>query len=79
MVLDLCVYRTFSNVRFTYVSRTVNVRCTFCCVTQKLFKWGEIIWTFEFVDFLVTSILIGERSEPENFVENEHFMRQFPW
>ena len=48
-------------------------------VTQKLFKWGEIIWTFEFVDFLVTSILIGERSEPENFVENEHFMRQFPW
>ena len=42
-------------------------------------KWGEIIWTFEFVDFLVTSILIGERSEPENFVENEHFMRQFPW
>ena len=51
--------------------------------TQKLFKWrfkwGEIIWTFEFVDFLVTSILIGERSEPENFVENEHFIRQFPW
>ena len=41
--------------------------------------WGEIIWTFEFIDFLVTSILIGERSEPENFVENEHFMRQFPW
>ena len=39
------------------------------------------MWTFEFVDFLVTctSILIGERSEPENFVENEHFMRQFPW
>ena len=29
----------------------------------------EIIWTFEFVDFLVTSILIGERNEPENFVE----------
>ena len=21
----------------------------------------------------------SERSEPENFVENEHFMRQFPW
>ena len=30
------------------------------------------------VDVLSTSILIGERSEPENFVENEHFMRQFP-
>ena len=38
-----------------------------------------MIWTFEFVDFLVTSILIGERSEREKFVENEHFMRQFPW
>ena len=36
-------------------------------------KWGKIIWIFEFVDFLVTIILIGERSEPENFVENEHF------
>ena len=48
--------------------------------TQKLLdKWCEIIWTFEFVDFLVTIILIGERSDPENFVENEHFMRQFPW
>ena len=32
-------------------------------LTQKLFKRGEIIWTFEFVDFLVTSILICERSE----------------
>ena len=42
-------------------------------------KRGEIIWTFEFVGFLGTSILIGERSEPENVVENEHFMRQFPW
>ena len=49
-------------------------------LTQKLLnKWGEIIWTFEFVDPLVTSILIGERSKPENFVENEHFMCQFPW
>ena len=34
--------------------------------------------TFEFVDFLVISILISEQSEPENFVENEHFMRKFP-
>ena len=42
-------------------------------------EWGEIIWTFEFVNFLVTSILIDERSEPEIVFENEHFMRQFPW
>ena len=42
-------------------------------------EWGEIMWTFEIVDFLFSSILIGERSEPENFVKNEHFMRQFPW
>ena len=27
------------------------------------------MWTFEFVDFLVTRILIGERSEPENYVK----------
>ena len=47
--------------------------------TETLKKISEIIWTFEFVDFLVSSILIGERSEPENFVENEHFMCQFPW
>ena len=48
-------------------------------LTQKLFKWGEIIRTLEFVDFFVTRILIGGRSESENFVENEHFMCQFPW
>ena len=47
--------------------------------TETYNKWGEIIWTIEFVDFLVTSILIGERSEPEMFFENEHFMRQFSW
>ena len=34
-------------------------------------KWGEIIWTIEFVAFLITSILIGERSKPENLAENE--------
>ena len=58
-----------------------GVLCTVCGAQVYLNKWGEIIWTFEFVDFFVTtsSILIGERSEPENFVENEHFMRQFPW
>ena len=50
-------------------------------LTQFFFlnKWGELIWIFEIVDFLLISILIGERSEPKNFVENEHFMRQFPW
>ena len=36
-----------------------------------------MIWTFEFVDFLVTSILIGERSEPENFVENDILCANF--
>ena len=34
--------------------------------------------SFEIVEFLFTSFLMGEWSEPENFVENEHFMRQFP-
>ena len=51
-------------------------------LTHKLFKLVRRnnlnIWICRFLSYC-SSILIGERSEPENFVENEHFMCQFPW
>ena len=45
MVLDLCVERTFYDVRLTHVLRTVNVCCTFCCVRliQKFVQLDSII------------------------------------
>ena len=40
MVLDSCVQRMFQNVRLTHVLRTVNIRCTFCCVACCLLLWN---------------------------------------
>ena len=77
--LDFWVLEWYWNYNWLFWKLMEGIGCWIVgCIPSECFeqtpifflnKWGEIISTFEFVDFLVTSIFIGEWSERENLLK----------